>query len=56
MMSDFPPTAQDRKVSEELTLLIDEQLKQYESLMENNVKAFNTAFAALELDYLSTTN
>ncbi len=54
MMSDFPPTDQDRKVCEELSALIHAQLEKYDALMDKEVKAFNTAFAALELDYLLT--
>lgn len=52
MINDFPPTAQDRAVSEELTRAITAQLDNYERLMREDVKAFNAAFKALSLDYL----
>ena len=52
MMNDFPPTAQDKVVSEELTQAINTQLGTYERLMKDDVKAFNTAFKTLKLDYL----
>ena len=53
MINDFPPTAQDRVVSEELTRAITAQLDNYERLMREDVKAFNAAFKALSLDYLA---
>ena len=52
MINDFPPTAQDKVVSEQLTKAIDKELATYDRLMSEEVKAFNTAFKALELDYL----
>ena len=52
MINDFPPTAQDKVVSEQLTKAIDKELAAYDRLMEEEVKAFNTAFKALKLDYL----
>ena len=52
MINDFPPTAQDKVVSQELTQAINTQLAAYERLMSEEVKAFNTAFKNLQLDYL----
>ena len=52
MMNDFPPTAQDIAVKEELTAAIQLQLENYEKLMSDEVMAFNKAFKALALDYL----
>ena len=52
MINDFPPTAQDKVVSQELTQAINTQLATYERLMSEEVKAFNTAFKNLQLDYL----
>ena len=54
MISDYPPTAQDEMVRKELTTQIDAHLATYEQLMNKDVKAFNAAFAQLQLDYLST--
>jgi len=50
--NDFPPTAQDIAVRDELTQAINAQLDTYTSLMKNDVTAFNEAFKALALDYL----
>ncbi len=52
MRNDFPPTAQDIAVRDELTQAINDQLDTYNSLMKNDVTAFNEAFKALALDYL----
>ncbi|MGB2085640.1 MAG: WD40/YVTN/BNR-like repeat-containing protein [Flavobacteriaceae bacterium] len=52
MMNDFPPTAQDMVVGEQLTQAIEEQLSLFNKLMEKDVNAFNQAFKALALDYL----
>ena len=52
MMNDFPPTAQDMVVGEQLTRAIEEQLSLFNQLMEKDVDAFNQAFKALALDYL----
>lgn len=54
MISDYPPTAQDEMVRKELTTQIAAHLATYEQLMNKDVKAFNAAFAQLQLDYLST--
>ena len=52
LINDFPPTAQDKAVRDELTKAIEEQLATYTTLMENEVTAFNKAFKEKELDYL----
>ena len=52
LINDFPPTAQDKIVRDELTKAIEEQLVTYTSLMEKEVTAFNKAFKEKELDYL----
>ena len=52
MRDDFPPTAQDVVVKNELTEAINKQLTAYEKLMSEDVDAFNTAFKELKLDYL----
>ena len=52
MRNDFPPTAQDIAVRDELTQAINAELDTYTSLMKNDVTAFNEAFKALALDYL----
>ena len=50
--NDFPPTAQDMAVRDELTQAIDEQLTIYTTLMKKDISAFNAAFKELSLDYL----
>ncbi|MCH1518376.1 MAG: glycosyl hydrolase, partial [Flavobacteriaceae bacterium] len=52
MRNDFPPTAQDMAVRDELTQAIDEQLTIYTTLMKKDIPAFNAAFKELSLDYL----
>ena len=52
LINDFPPTAQDKAVRDELTKAIEEQLATYTTLMEKEVTAFNKAFKEKELDYL----
>ena len=52
LINDFPPTAQDKAVRDELTKAIEEQLTTYTTLMEKEVTAFNKAFKEKELDYL----
>ena len=52
LINDFPPTAQDKEVRDELTKAIEEQLSTYTTLMEKEVTAFNKAFKEKELDYL----
>ena len=52
MRNDFPPTAQDMAVRDELTQAIDEQLTIYTTMMKKDIPAFNAAFKELSLDYL----
>ena len=51
-LNDFPPTDQDEMVRLELTKKVENQLKSFKLLIENNVKNFNEEFVKLELDYL----
>tara|TARA_B100000686_G_scaffold354727_1_gene466713 strand:- start:31659 stop:32375 length:717 start_codon:yes stop_codon:yes gene_type:complete len=51
-LSDFRPTDQDQAVKKELTSLIDNELKKYYKLINEELPKFNKEFAALELDYL----
>ena len=51
-MGDFPPTDQDIAVKDELTGKIETQLDVFNSLLSNEVKAFNAAFNSKELNYL----
>ena len=52
MMNDFPPTDQDIAVGKELTQAIEVQMERYETLIKEDITAFNAAFKALSLDYL----
>ena len=52
MINDFPPTAQDIAVRDELTKAIEEQLTIYTRLMDKEVASFNQAFKEKALDYL----
>ena len=51
--SDFPPTAQDEAVRQELTQRVEEQLQHYNQLITKDLAEFNAAFAELNLDYLT---
>ena len=51
--NDFPPTAQDEAVRLELTKKIEEQMTHYNKLISDDLEAFNSAFAKLNLDYLT---
>ncbi|MDC6350442.1 glycosyl hydrolase [Zeaxanthinibacter sp. PT1] len=51
-MDDFPPTAQDKAVKQELTAAIEKELKAFNELVDKEVAEFNKAFNALELNYL----
>jgi len=52
-IDDFPPTAQDIAVKNEMTAKIDAQLATFDKLVDEEMKAFNDQFNALGLDYLS---
>lgn len=51
-IDDFPPTAQDIAVKNELTEKINEQLEVFNDVMSTELKAFNAAFNDLQLNYL----
>jgi len=51
-MDDYAPTDQDIAVKNELTTKIDAQLSIFDTLISDEIKAFNAAFNALELHYL----
>ena len=50
---DFPPTVQDKAVAAELTQKINEQLEDFDALVDQEMKEFNAEFNKLELDYLA---
>jgi photosystem II stability/assembly factor-like uncharacterized protein len=52
-LDDFPPTAQDQAVKNELTQQINTQLEAFDALVEKEVADFNAQFNQLKLDYLS---
>ena len=51
-LDDFPPTAQDIAVKNELSGLIELELDKFDNLISKEIKAFNDSFNALSLDYL----
>jgi photosystem II stability/assembly factor-like uncharacterized protein len=51
-MGDFAPTDQDAAVKNELTAKIEEQLKAFNTILNDEVKTFNVAFNAKQLNYL----
>ncbi|WP_299121018.1 glycosyl hydrolase [uncultured Winogradskyella sp.] len=51
-MGDFPPTEQDIAVKNELTAKIEKQLAAFNIILNEEVKAFNAAFNAKQLNYL----
>ncbi len=51
-IDDFPPTAQDLEVKNELTAKINTQLDSFNQMVDDEVKSFNEAFNQLNLDYL----
>ena len=51
-MGDFAPTAQDIAVKDELTAQIEEQLTAFNTILNDEVKAFNAAFNEKQLNYL----
>ncbi|MEM8765622.1 MAG: glycosyl hydrolase [Bacteroidota bacterium] len=52
-IDDFPPTAQDVAVKNEMTTKINTQLDAFDKLVEEEMKAFNAEFNSLGLEYLS---
>jgi photosystem II stability/assembly factor-like uncharacterized protein len=51
-MGDFAPTDQDVSVKNELTSKIEDQLSQFNTILNDEVKAFNAAFNSKQLNYL----
>ena len=51
-MGDFAPTEQDIAVKNELTKAIDMQLSAFNTLVDDEIKAFNASFNAKNLNYL----
>ncbi|MEM7379620.1 MAG: glycosyl hydrolase [Bacteroidota bacterium] len=51
-LDDFPPTDQDIAVKNELSAQIDEQLKAFDTMVDNEITAFNKSFNELKLNYL----
>jgi len=51
-MGDFAPTEQDIAVKNELSKQINEQLEVFNTLVDNEIKAFNAAFNIKKLNYL----
>jgi hypothetical protein len=51
-IDDFHPTAQDIAVKNELTSQIEEQLRQFDTLVSKEIQEFNEAFNSMKLDYL----
>ena len=51
-LDDFGPTVQDRAVKEELTTKIEEQLAQFDALIEKEIDAFNETFNQKQLPFL----
>ncbi|MDG1571410.1 glycosyl hydrolase [Robiginitalea sp. M366] len=49
---DFPPTAQDLAVKQELSAAIHTQLEAFDKMVDEEITAFNKAFNALNLNYL----
>ncbi|MBL7471846.1 WD40/YVTN/BNR-like repeat-containing protein [Robertkochia sediminum] len=51
-MGDFPPTAQDKAVKEELTTQIKAELEKFNAVVDEEIDTFNQAFNAKKLEYL----
>ncbi|MBT8205336.1 MAG: glycosyl hydrolase, partial [Eudoraea sp.] len=51
-LDDFPPTAQDIQVKNELSQKINEQLETFDKLVDKEIASFNQSFNALNLNYL----
>ena len=51
-LDDFPPTAQDKMVQQELTAAINTQLEAFDKMVDEEIAAFNQSFNDLKLNYL----
>lgn len=51
-MDDFPPTQQDIAVKNELTQQVNAELVKFDTLISEEIKAFNDAFNTKQLNYL----
>jgi len=51
-LGDFPPTDQDIAVKNELTQKINQQLNTFNTLVTEEITAFNAAFNSKNLNYL----
>ncbi len=51
-LDDFPPTAQDLAVKQELSEAIKKELNAFDALVDREIQAFNKAFNELQLNYL----
>ncbi|QIE59992.1 glycosyl hydrolase [Rasiella rasia] len=51
-MDDFPPTQQDIAVKNELSQQVNAELVKFDSLVSEEIKAFNNAFNSKQLNYL----
>jgi photosystem II stability/assembly factor-like uncharacterized protein len=51
-LDDFPPTAQDVAVKNELTAEINKQLSAFDRMVDQEISSFNKAFNDLNLNYL----
>jgi hypothetical protein len=52
-INDFPPTDQDEAVRSYLTSEVEKHLSIYQQMIDQDLEDFNTAFAKLNLDYLT---
>ena len=55
-LDDFPPTEQDEAVRQELTAAIEVQLAAFNQTISDQLEAFNAAFTAKGLPFLSVAN
>jgi len=51
-IDDFPPTSQDLLVKDELSSKIKTELTNFNTMLSNELKAFNASFSKIGLDYL----
>ncbi|MDB4152504.1 glycosyl hydrolase [Flavobacteriaceae bacterium] len=53
-IDDFPPTAQDLAVKEELTAAVEVAMERYQQLIDSDVASFNEVFKKEKRNYLGT--